>query len=348
MTLPPSPHCHVPYHARYLGTNVDHELSQLFSLQSPAKDDWSLYEYRLLAEGSGEQINKITLLTQLAQADKPKEIPIPDFCTDYTNVFSEKTYNILPPHWSFDHTIELKDSFIPKIAKVYPLNPTEKGACRAFINGHLKTGWIILSKSPQAAPFFFVPKMDGTLHPCQDYHYLNSHTIHNGYSLPLIPKLINDMKDSTLFTKFDVWWGYNNIRIHKEDQWKATFITPFGLFEPTVMFFGFCNAPPTFQAFMNHIFTDMIAEQWLKIYMDDLSIHTKGDLELHHQWTCHVLAHLQEHGLSLKIPKCSFNTPIMDYLGMIIRQGLVHMDPAKLSAIKSGIPHPQSREFVPS
>ena len=73
--------------------------------------------------------------------------------------------------------------------------------------------------------------------------------------------------DSTLFTKFDVQWGYNNIRIREEDQWKAAFITPFSLFEPTVMFFGFYNAPPTFQAFMNHIFADMIAEQWLKIYM---------------------------------------------------------------------------------
>ena len=54
---------------------------------------------------------------------------------------------------------------------------------------------------------------------------------------------------------------YNNIRIHEEDQWKATFIIPLGLFKPTVMFFWFCNALSTFQAFMNHIFTDMIAEK---------------------------------------------------------------------------------------
>ena len=51
------------------------------------------------------------------------------------------------------------------------------------------------------------------------------------------------------------------------------------------MFFGFCNGPPTFQSFMNHIFTDMIAERWLKIYMDDLGIHTQGDLALHHERT---------------------------------------------------------------
>ena len=99
------------------------------------------------------------------------------------------------------------------------------------------------------------------------------------------------------------------------------------------MFFGFCNAPPTFQAFMNHIFANMIAELWLKIYMDDLSIHTNGTLALHHEWTHRVLQHLKEHGLSLKISKCSFDTPTMEYLGMIIRQGLVRMDPIKLAAI---------------
>ena len=72
--------------------------------------------------------------------------------------------------------------------------------------------------------------------------------------------------------------------------------------------------------------------------MDNLGIHTKDDLELHHQRTRRVLSRLQEHGLSLKISKCSFDTPTMEYLGMIIRQGYVCMDPAKLSAIKDWQP----------
>ena len=151
------------------------------------------------------------------------------------------------------------------------------------------SGWIVCSKSPQASPFFFIPKKDGTLHPCQDYCYLNSHTVQKAYPLPLIPELIDDMKESTLFTKFDIHWGYNNIHIQEEDQWKATFITPMGLFEPTVMFFGLCNAPPMFQAFMNHIFADMLPEKWLKIYMDDMGIHTKDDIALHHERTQCVL-----------------------------------------------------------
>ena len=124
---------------------------------------------------------------------------------------------------------------------------------------------------------------------------------------------------------------YNNTRIQDTDQWKAAFIMPFGLFKPTVMLFGFCNAPPIFQAFMNHIFADIIVERWLKIYMDDLSIHTQGGLTFYHECTCCVLLHLHKHGLSLKLSKCLFDPPKMEFLGMIIGQGQVVMDPVKLS-----------------
>ena len=236
-----------------------------------------------------ESIGKVTISTQIAQETKPHETTLPDWCKDFEDVFSEKTHDKLPPHRPYDHVIDLKPGFTPKIAKIYSLNPQEMETCKAFVEEHLKTRHIVPSKSPQASPFFFVPKKDGTLHPCQDYRYLNSHTIRNTYPLPLIPELIDDMKDSTLFTKFDIRWGYNNIRLREEDQWKVAFITPLGLFEPTVMFFRFSNAPPMFQAFMNHICADMIAEKWLKVYMDNMGIHTRDDLTLHHEQTKRVL-----------------------------------------------------------
>ena len=104
------------------------------------------------------------------------------------------------------------------------------------------------------------------------------------------------------------------------------------------MFFGFCNGPPNFQSFINHIFANMIAERWLKIYMDDLGIHTQGDLTLHHECTWCVLLHLREHGLSLKLSKCTFDVPCIEFLGMIIGQGKIKMDSIKLSAIKEWKP----------
>jgi Reverse transcriptase (RNA-dependent DNA polymerase) len=81
---------------------------------------------------------------------------------------------------------------------------------------------------------------------------------------------MDKIKGAKFFTKFDVRWGYNNIRIKAEDQWKAAFKTNCGLFEPTVMFFGMCNSPATFQAMMDSIFSDMIEEWRVIVYMDDI------------------------------------------------------------------------------
>ena len=74
------------------------------------------------------------------------------------------------------------------MAKTYPMNLKETEACKAFIDEHLKSGKIRKSQSLQASLFFFVQKKDGGLHPCQDYRYLNEHTVKNAYLLPLIVK----------------------------------------------------------------------------------------------------------------------------------------------------------------
>ena len=71
----------------------------------------------------------------------------------------------------------------------------------------------------------------------------------NAYPLPLISELVDKLKNSKIFTKLDVQWGYNNILIRPKNHWKAAFSTPFGLYEPTVMFFRLYNSPATFQAY---------------------------------------------------------------------------------------------------
>jgi hypothetical protein len=69
--------------------------------------------------------------------------------------------------------------------------------------------------------------------------------------------------------------GYNNIQIKEGDKWKVAFLTPEGLFEPLVMFFGLTNSLATFQTIMNSIFQVMVAQGWLLVYMDNIAIHTQ-------------------------------------------------------------------------
>ena len=88
----------------------------------------------------------------------------------------------------------------------------------------------------------------------------------------MIPELVDKLLGARFFTKLDVRWGYNNIRLREGDEWKAAFKTPLGLFEPTVMTFGLCNAPATFQTFMDTQFADLIATGHVVIYLDNILI----------------------------------------------------------------------------
>ena len=217
------------------------------------------------------------------------------------------------------------------------MNLKEMEACKEFIDENLKAGKIRKSQSPQASPFFFIQKKDGGLHPCQDYQYLNEHMVKNTYLLPLISTLIDKLKGAKYFSKMDVRWGYNNIHIKEGDEWKATFTAPFGLYEPPVMFFGQCNSPPTFQAFMDSTFGDMSAEGWLIIYMDNVLVFAET-LEECQEWTGWVLNRMREEDLHLKLAKCAFDQTEVEYLGLIVKNGEVLMDPTKLKAVEQWEP----------
>ena len=112
-------------------------------------------------------IQKLTLSTTLAQATEKVEHKLPPQYAKYAKVFNEPKDGKLPPRQSFDHAIDLKETFIPKVAKTYPMNSKEMNTCKEFIDGDLKFGKIQKSQSPQASPFFFIQKKDGGLCPCQ-------------------------------------------------------------------------------------------------------------------------------------------------------------------------------------
>ena len=106
------------------------------------------------------------------------------------------------------------------------------------------------------------------------------------------------------FTKLDIRWGYNDVRIKEGDEWKAAFRTNRGLFEPTVMFFGLCNLPSTFQRTMNEILRELIDEGKVVVYLDDILIFTE-DLQEHRRLVHRVLAKLRSTTPASKVPSAS-------------------------------------------
>jgi hypothetical protein len=135
--------------------------------------------------------NLATKLAAEANQKKPdltSEQLIPPEYHEYLDIFNEDKANQFPDTWPWDHKIEMKSGFEPKSFKMYNLTPEEQIELDKFLKENLDKGYIKLSQSPMASPFFFVKK-DGKLWPCQDYQYLNDWTVKNAYPLSLISEI---------------------------------------------------------------------------------------------------------------------------------------------------------------
>ena len=124
-------------------------------------------------------VARLTTITELAAAAEKAKPPIafPKEFSEFAEVFSKEATNHILPSWPYNHKINLDNTFVLKIGKIYPLSPDKKKATEDFLKENLTLGKIHPSNFPQAFLFFFVKKKDGKLRPCQDYHYLNEHII---------------------------------------------------------------------------------------------------------------------------------------------------------------------------
>jgi len=125
----------------------------------------------------------------------------------------------MPLQKPYDHAIDfIEGTKLPKPAKVYPLSLAERNSLDTWIDEELRKGYIRSSTSPIAAPFFFVKKHDGSLRPVMDYRALNAITVKNRYLIPRIADLIESLSKASIFTKIDLRWGYNNVRIKEGNE----------------------------------------------------------------------------------------------------------------------------------
>jgi len=179
-----------------------------------------------------------------------EEVTLPEEFKHHMALFLDEEANkFLPAHGDGDHKIVLMDTAPTRFnCKVYPLSRDKQEVENKFINENLEKGYIAPSDSPYSFSTFMVPKKDSKeKRYIIDYRPLNTVTQKDVTPLPNLKQCIENLQGMELFSKFDICWGYNNIRIREGDQWKAAFKTRWGLFEPKVMFFGMSNSPhPSF------------------------------------------------------------------------------------------------------
>ena len=150
--------------------------------------------------------------------------------------------------------------------------------------------------------------------------------------MPLISDLIDSIRKRKKFTKMNLRWGYNNMKIKKGDEWKAAFSMPEGAFELTVMFFGLTNLLATFQAMMNDLLRDMIEVGDIAVFIDDVMVGTEIE-EGHNEIVKEVLRRMIENDLFIKPKKYVWKVREVRFLGVIIRLDGMRMKKKKVQGV---------------
>jgi transposase InsO family protein len=260
---------------------------------------------------------------------------LPERYRSFRDVFSKNASDELSPHRPYDLKIELQGQATDylRYSPLYKHTAEELEAAKQYIQDNLHKGFIAPSGAPFASPILFSRKHDGGLRFCVDYRKLNAITKKNQYPLPLIDETLERLSRAKFFTKLDIRQAFHKIRIHPDSEDLTTFRTRYGSYKYRVVPFGLTNGPATFQRFINDSFMDCL-DDFLTAYLDDLLIYSENELD-HELHVRKVLTRLREVGLQADIKKCEFHVRKTKYLGFIVGEDGIEVDPEKISVLKN-------------
>ncbi|KAI3717497.1 hypothetical protein L1987_69148 [Smallanthus sonchifolius] len=265
---------------------------------------------------------------------KPENRTIQDIpvIQDFPEVFPDDLPG-LPPVRQVEFRIDLVPGANPIAKSPYRLAPSELQELSSQLQELLDKGFIRPSFSPWGAPVLFVKKKDGTFRMCIDYRELNKLTTKNRYPLPRIDDLFDQLQGATCFSKIDLRSGYHQLRVHDDEIPKTTFRTRYGHYEFVVMPFGLTNAPAVFMDLMNRVCRPYL-DQFVIVFIDDILIYSRTAKE-HENHLRQILELLKKENLYAKFSKCEFWLKEVHFLGHVINEKGIHVDPSKIEAIKN-------------
>ncbi|GKE40313.1 putative reverse transcriptase domain-containing protein, partial [Tanacetum coccineum] len=225
----------------------------------------------------------------------------------FVDVFPEDLLG-LPPQRQFKFHIDLVPKATPVAKSPYRLAPSEMQELFGHLQELQDKGFIRPSHSPWGAPVLFIKKKDVSFRMCIDYRELNKLTI-------------------------DLRSGYHQLRVHEDDILKTAFRTRYEHFKFTVMPFGLTDAPAVFMDLMNRVCKPYL-DKFVIVFIDDILIYskTKEDHEVHLRL---VLELLRKEKLYAKFSKCEFWLQEVHFLGHIVNQSGIHVDPSKIEAVNN-------------
>jgi len=250
----------------------------------------------------------------------------------YLDVFPAELPSI-PPERDAVFEIKLVLGTQPIHKTPYRMAPKEQVELKRQLDDLLAKGFIRPSKLPWAFPVLFVEQKDGTERLCVDYRDLNRVTIKNKYPLPRIDVLFEQLQGAKVFSKIDLNSGYHQLRIREEDIEKTTFSTRYGHYEYIVMSFGLTNAPAVFMEAMNRMLHEYL-DDFVVVFLDDILIYSKSEEE-HERHLRLVLDALRKNQFYAKLKKCAFWLSEVAFLGHVINQHGISVDPKNVASVVS-------------
>ena len=177
-------------------------------------------------------------------------------------------------------------------------------------------------------------KDSGKIRVCNDFRDLNTATPKDECTMPTADMMINEASGHRVISFLDCNAGYNQIFMAEEDISKTAFRCPgfVGLFEQVVMTFGLKNAGATYQRAMNLIFHDLLGVI-LEVYVDDVVIKSAG-LGHHLADLILVLERIRRYSLKINPLKCAFGVSARKFLGFIIHEKGIEIDPKRVEAMR--------------
>ncbi|GJX78927.1 putative nucleotidyltransferase, ribonuclease H [Tanacetum coccineum] len=270
-------------------------------------------------------------VTEKKKSDEKRLEDIP-VVREFLEVFPEDLPG-LPPVRQVEFQIDLIPGATPVARAPYRLAPSEMQELSNQLQELSDRGFIRPSTSPWGAPVLFVKKKDGSFRMCIDYRELNKLTVKNRYPLHRIDDLFDQLQGSSVYSKVDLRSDYHQLRVRDEDIPKTAFRTRYGHYEFQVMPFGLTNALAVFMDLMNRVCKPYL-DKFVIVFIDDILIYSRNEEE-HANHLRIILELLKKEKLYAKFSKCDFWIRIVQFLGHLIDSQGLHVDPAKIEAVKN-------------
>jgi hypothetical protein len=271
------------------------------------------------------------VLTNTRVDNLPEEVQ--ELLEEFVDIVVDELPCSFPPMRSVSHHMDLiPGASLPNKAG-YKLTPKENEEVKRQVQELLDKGLVRESLSPCAVSTVLSPKKDEGWRMCTDSRMINKITITYRFPSPRMDDLMDCLSGAKHFSKINLKRGYHQIRMREGDEWKTTFKINEGLYEWLVMLFVLTNAPSTFMRLMNKVLKEFIGK-FVIVYLDDILVFSKTTAE-HLKHLAIVMQKLQQEKLLINMKKSSFMKTELIYLGFVISENELRMDPDKVEVIKN-------------